>query len=44
MLVMFMQYGELLYEKRVPLMLIWAVYMSYVRPALLYGSEAWRLR
>ena len=32
--------GELLYGRRLPLKLKWAVYTSYVRPAILYGSEA----
>ena len=31
---------ELLYGRRFPLMLKWAVYSSYVRSAILYGSEA----
>ena len=31
---------ELLYGWRFPLRLKWAVYESYVRPAILYGSEA----
>ena len=31
----------LLYGRRFPLRLKEAVYMSYVRPAMLYGSEAW---
>ena len=35
--------GELLYG-RFPLMLKGAVYKSYVRPAILYGSEAWCLK
>ena len=34
------EYGELLYGRRFPLKLKGAVYMSYVRPAMLYGSEA----
>ena len=36
--------GELLHGRRFPLRLNGAVYMSYVRPAILYGSEAWRLK
>ena len=36
--------GELLYDRRFPLCLKWTVYKSYVRPAILYGSEAWCLR
>ena len=35
--------GELLYGRRFPLKLKGAVYKSYVRPALLYESEAWCL-
>ena len=35
---------ELLYGRRFPLKLKEAVYRSYVRPAKLYGSEAWRLK
>ena len=33
--------GELLYGRRFPLRWIVAVYKSYVRPGILYGSEAW---
>ena len=33
--------GQLLYGRRVSLKLKEAVYKSYVRPAMLYGSEAW---
>ena len=33
--------GELLYGRRFPRMLKGAVYKSYIRPAILYGSEAW---
>ena len=36
--------GELLYGSRLPLRLKGAVYKSYVRPAILYGSEAWCLK
>ena len=32
--------GELLYGRRFPLRLKGVVYKSYVRPAMLYGSEA----
>ena len=35
---------ELLYDSRFPLRLKWAVYESNVRPAILYGSEAWCLK
>ena len=33
--------GELLYDRRFPLKQKVDVYKSYVRPAILYGSEAW---
>ena len=36
--------GELLYGKRFPLRLKAAVYESYIRPAILHGSEAWCLK
>ena len=36
-------YG-LLHGRRFPLRLKGSVYKSYVRPAMLYGSEAWCLR
>ena len=36
--------SELLYDKKLPLKLKEAVYNSYVRPAKLYGSEAWCLK
>ena len=36
--------GELLYGRRFPLWLKGAVYMSYVLPAILFGSEAWCLK
>ena len=42
--VTFMEWDELLYGRRFPLMLKGAVYESYVRPAILYGSEAWCLK
>ena len=35
--------GELLYGRRFPLRLKWAVYNSYVMSVILYGSEAWCL-
>ena len=35
--------GELLHSTWFPLMLKRAVYMSYVRSAILHGSEAWSL-
>ena len=41
--VMLRECGDLLYERRIPLWLKGAVYKSYVRPAILYGSEAWCL-
>ena len=40
--VNFRECGELLYG-RFPLRLKGAVYKSYVRPAIMYGSEAWCL-
>ena len=39
----FMECGELLYGKICPLRLNGAVYVSYVKPAILYGSEDWCL-
>ena len=36
--------SNLLYGRRFPLMLRGVVYGSYVRPAILYGSEAWCLK
>ena len=42
--VTFRQCGELLYGRRFPLKLKGAVYKSYVRPAMLYGSESWCLK
>ena len=36
--------GGLLYSRRFPLKLKGAVYKSYIRPAILHGSEAWRLK
>ena len=38
--VKFRECGELLYGRRFPLRLKGAIYESYVRPAMLYGSEA----
>ena len=38
------EYGELLYGRRFPTKLKRAVYKSCVRPAILYGSEAWCLK
>ena len=35
---------ELLYGRRYPLKLKGAVYMSYLRPAILYESQAWCLK
>ena len=40
----FRECGKLLYARRFPLRLIGAVHRSYVRPTLLYGSEAWCLK
>ena len=42
--VTFRECGELLYGRRFPLRLKGAVYTSYIRLAILYGSEAWCLR
>ena len=39
-----MECGKLLYGRRFPLRLKGAVYKSEVRPAILYGSEAWCLK
>ena len=41
--VKFRDGSELLYGRRFPLRLKGVVYKSYVRPAILYGSEAWYL-
>ena len=41
--VKFRQCSEFLYGRRFHLMLELAVYGSYVRPAILYRSEAWCL-
>ena len=40
----FRECGELLFGRRFPLRLKGAVYKSYVKPAILYGSEAWCLK
>ena len=42
--VKFWNCSELLYGRRCPLRLKMAVYESYVRPAILHGSEAWCLK
>ena len=42
--VKFWECSEFLYGRRCPLILDKAVYGSYVRPAILYGSEAWCLK
>ena len=42
--VKFRECSELLYGRRFPLMLKGAVYASYARPAILYGSETWCLK
>ena len=42
--VKFRECGELMYGMRFPIRLKRAVYRSYVRPALLHGSEAWCLK
>ena len=36
--------GGLLYGRRFPLRMKWADYKSYVRSAILYGSDAWCLK
>ena len=36
--------GDLLYGRRFHLNLKGAVYMSHVRPTILYGSEVWCLK
>ena len=36
--------GELLYGRRFPLKLKGAVYRSYIRLAMQFGTEAWCLR
>ena len=42
--VMLRECGYLLYGSRFTLRLKGAVHKSYVRPAILYGSEAWCLK
>ena len=42
--VKFRECGKLLYGRRFPLRPKGAVYKSYVRPAILYRSEAWCLK
>ena len=42
--VKYMEYGESLYGRRFPLSLKKAVNRSYVRPTMLYESEAWCLK
>ena len=42
--VKFRECGELLYGRRFSLRLKGAVYKSYIKPAILYGSEAWCLK
>ena len=37
----FRECGELLYGRRFPLKRKWAVNKSYLKSAILYGSEAW---
>ena len=43
-LIKFMEFFELMRSRGFPLMLKGTVYESYVRPAILYGSEAWCLK
>ena len=38
-----MECGELMYGRKFPIKLTGAVYKSYVRSEILYGSEAWCL-
>ena len=42
--VKFRECGELLYGRIFPLRLKGSVYESCIRPAILYGSEAWCLK
>ena len=42
--VKFRECGELLNDRRFPLKLKGAVHKSYVRPAILYGSDEWCLK
>ena len=42
--VKFLECSELLYGRRFALRLKGAVNKTYVRPAILYGSEAWCLK
>ena len=42
--VLYRECGELVYGRRLPLLLKGAVHGSYVVPAILYGSEAWCLK
>ena len=42
--VWFNEKSELLYSRRCRLRLNGAVYKSYVRPAILYGFEAWCMK
>ena len=44
MWVKFFECSEMLHGRIFPLELKGAVYKSYVRPAILYGSEAWCLK
>ena len=40
----FRECSKLLCGKRFSLQLKWVVYKSYVRPAILYGSEIWCMK
>ena len=42
--IKFRECSELLHGRRFPLKLNWGVYKSYIRPAILYGSEVWCLK
>ena len=42
--VLFCECGELLHGRRFPIKLNRSAYKTYVRPTILYGSEAWGLK
>ena len=42
--IKFRECSDLLFGWMFPLMLIGAVYESYIRPTMLYGREAWCLK
>ena len=43
-LIKFRKCSELLYGRRFPLIMTGTVYKSYVRLAILFGSEAWYIK